>query len=203
MPRPVKPIVISPAMRRLMTDARAAFLQDSTYSTDVARVAAAHIERWHTLPEREELPPAPEPYTCPASHEHGSDRCAFRDRCACQVCEDSRQQRAAKRRQDALQRHEPRPMVSRFVTPTKTAIEGVRQGAYVPGSRSITSVDRTPKTLPEDASHGSHRGYQVHRCRCDSCRQWKSDSARRSRIKSAERAALQQWNSRHAADDDG
>lgn len=196
-----KPFTVTDDMRQLMDAARAAFAEDTGLAVEVARHAAGYLQRHRELPTREDVPAPPPPHECPSSHEHGSDRCAFRDRCACEVCEDSRQQRAAKRRQDALQRHQARPVTVTHVQPTKVAPEGTQPGRYVKGSRPITSVDRTPKALPDGVEHGGHRAYQVHRCRCAECRAWKAETARKSRIRAAERAALQQWSARRPDDD--
>lgn len=84
-------------------------------------------------------------------------------------------------------------MTVRHVTPTKTLPEGARQGAYVPGSRQITS--RVPVELPAGLSHGSDSGYGRFGCRCEPCRAWKAASTARYKARRAAKAAGQSWGS--------
>ncbi len=198
MPRPKLSFTVTDDMRQLMDAARAGFLQDTSLAVGIARAGAVlAAQRGHPL-EREEMP-APSPaHECPGSHAHGSTLCLERHGCRCGVCEQAKAARAAERRAEAAQGLEPRPVVTTYTTPSKTATEGQQQGAYVPGSRPITS--RVPIELPEGVEHGTAAAYDRSRCRCSVCRSWKSQVNARYNARRAERAALKSWTPRE--DDD-
>lgn len=181
------------AIRALMADARRAFGEDNSYAVAAARAGAVLAARRGQLPERDEVP-EPVTHICPDGHPHGTPRCAVQDRCQCETCDAYREERASQKRSEALERHEARPVTIRRTEPTKRLPKGTQQpGRHVKGSRKVTSVDRTPVALPPGVLHGGHKAYQIHKCRCDSCRGWKSDSARRSRVKRAEQTALRTY----------
>ncbi len=181
-------------IRRLIHDARTAFVADTTLLVELARAAGSYVNHYHDLPEREEVPAPPPPYHCPDSHPHGSTLCLERHGCRCELCVGARPARAAQRRAEADERPEVGPVSVRRVPPTKTAKEGQQQGAYVRGSRPITTLDQSPKALPAGTLHGGSNAYTRYRCRCDSCRSWKAESNRATKANRAARAASQRWN---------
>lgn len=199
MSKPKLPFTVTDDMRQLMDAAREGFFEDTTLAVSVARAGAVlAAQRGHPL-EREEIHASAPPHQCPPNHPHGSRSCHERHGCRCATCEQAKADRAAERRTAAARRPEARPVIVRHVAPTKVATKGQQQGAYVPGSRQITS--RATVELPQGVEHGGSNAYSRYSCRCAACRSWKAESNRATKAKRAEKAALQQWNSRHPDDE--